>query len=170
MRTFNSFRILKKTIESHLYFALEYVFKLVWHIQGFLVTHEIWLQQTYSRESIFQFFIYNKRSYNLFNILKSPDESHFNFASEYIVNINHIGLTCPGIWHHMGSKNGTVWRHPVFSNFQILTYNNRTFNLINILKNQNESYFNFASEYIIMLVWHCPGFCRNTGNMAAAYI
>ncbi len=34
---------------------------------------------------------------------------------------------------HVGLKNDSVWRHPVFSNFQLLSYNKRAFNLITIL-------------------------------------
>ena len=47
-RTFNLINILKKLVETYFYSASEYIITLVWHVQGFAPTHEIWLQQTCS--------------------------------------------------------------------------------------------------------------------------
>ena len=90
--TFNSIKILKSPFESDLYFGSEYIIKLVWHVQGFVPTHEIWLQSTNSHESIFQFkFI--TRAFNWIEILKKLVETHFYSASKYIIML---------VWHVQG--------------------------------------------------------------------
>ena len=171
--TFKLINILKTPNESHFNFASEYIIILVWHVQGFgaLWGQKMALHGAIRCLVIFQFVIYNRRTVNLNNILKNPNESHSNFASEYI-HFNFVSeYIIILVWHVLDldairSKNGTVWRHPVFSNFQIKIYNRRIFNLINILKNLNESHF----QIYIQIGPTCPGFSSHIWYMTPTNI
>jgi len=76
--TFNSIKILKMLVETHLYSASEYIMK---HNQGFVPTHEVtnilpWIH--------IPVLIYNQRTFNSIKILKKLIETHFYSASEYL--------------------------------------------------------------------------------------
>ena len=112
----------------------------------------VWRHPVFSN---FLILIYNRRTFNLglINILKKPNECPW---------------TCPEIFRPIGPSYFTVWRHLVFSNFQVLAYNRRTFNLINILKHPQWKPLQFYITICNHIGLTCPGFCWNTWNMAAA--